>query len=136
MVCTFIGAQAMVDTDKTGGRNPLVDAAQDLDILGGGARSEAERELDEMRGPMVARRAEDDPRLQMAWPVAADPEAGVEASNPAGSFEGFLTLMGGGAGKPAMPGAEQATEGGEDLSRTAGPPTGRLSTGQSLTSVM
>ena len=78
VVCTFIGAQAQIDTDKTGGRNPLVEMAQSLDILGG--KTEAERELDEMRGPKVADRGEDDPRLQLARPVAADPRAGVEAS--------------------------------------------------------
>ena len=62
VVCTFIGAQAQIDTEKTNGRNPLVDLAQSLDILGG--KTEAERELDAMRGPKVADRWEDDPRLQ------------------------------------------------------------------------
>lgn len=105
VTCTFIGAQAQIDTDKTGGRNPLVELAQSLDILGG--RTDAERELDEMRGPKVADRVEDDPRLQLK-PVAADPGRGVEAANPEGSFEAMIRLMGGGAGKPAMPGIEQA----------------------------
>lgn len=104
-ICTFIGAQAMIDTEKTGGRNPLVDLAQSLDIMGG--RTPEEEELDRMRGPMVAARAEDDPRLQLR-PVAADPERGIEAANPDGSFEAFIAMMGGGMGPPAMPGAEQA----------------------------
>jgi len=99
-VCSFIGAQAQIDTEKTGGRNPLVDAAQALDILGG--KSEEEKELDRMRGPMVAARAEDDPRLQLK-PVAADPGKGVEASNPSGSFEAMIRMMGGGT-SPAVPG--------------------------------
>ena len=106
VVCTFIGAQAMIDTGKTGGRNPLVELAQSLDILGG--KTQAERELDEMRGPKVADRIEDDPRLQTARPVAADPAAGVDAANPEGSFEAMLRLLGGGAGKTAVPGIEQA----------------------------
>ena len=108
VVCTFIGAQAQIDTDKTGGRNPLVDLAQSLDILGG--KTDAERELDEMRGPRVADRAEDDPRLQLK-PVAADPEHDVEAANPAGSFEAMIRMLGGGSGKAAMPGIEQAAAG-------------------------
>ncbi len=104
-ICSFIGAQAQIDTEKTGGRNPLVDAAQALDILGG--QSEEEKELDRIRGPRVADRIEDDPRFSR---VAADPAAGVEASNPSGSFEAFLAMMGGAAGGPvAMPGIEQAT---------------------------
>ena len=41
VVCTFIGAQAQIDTEKTGGRNPLVDLAQSLDILGGKTRGGA-----------------------------------------------------------------------------------------------
>ena len=96
-MCTFIGAQAQVDTSKHGGRNPLVDAAMDLDILGG--RTDAERELDAIRGEKVADRIEDDPRL--AAKVAADPEHGVEADNGAGSYEAFLTMFG---GPPPMPG--------------------------------
>jgi hypothetical protein len=112
VVCTFIGAQAQIDTDKTGGRNPLVELAQSLDILGG--KTDAERELDEMRGPRVADRVEDDPRLQMK-PVAADPDRDVEASNPAGSLEAMIKMFGGGTGKPAMPGIEQAAvDGGGD----------------------
>lgn len=90
-ICTFIGAQAMVDTDKHGGRNPLVDAAVRLSIFGGGEtpeQQEIERELDEMRGEVVAQDWRDDPRLQR--PVPADPERGVEAANAAGSFEGFM----------------------------------------------
>jgi hypothetical protein len=106
VVCTFIGAQAQIDTEKTGGRNPLVEMAQSLDILGG--KSEAERALDEMRGPKVADRMEDDPRLQTTRPVAADPDQGVEAANPAGSLEAMIQMFGGGAGKTAIPGIEQA----------------------------
>lgn len=107
-VCTFIGAQAMVDTERHGGRNPLVDAAQHLDITGG--RDEAERELDAIRGPKVADRWEDDSRL--SGKVQADPQRGVEAANAEGSFEAMLRLMGGGP-KPAMPGINGHAEGGE-----------------------
>lgn len=114
VVCTFIGAQAQIDTEQTGGRNPLVDLAQSLDILGG--KTEAERDLDAMRGPKVADRWEDDPRLQESRPVAADPARGVEASNPDGSFEAMIKMFGGGgSGKAAMPGIEQAAaEGGAE----------------------
>jgi hypothetical protein len=109
-VCTWIGAQAMVDTEKTGGRNPLVDMAQQLDFTG--AKSDAERELDELRGPRVADRIEDDPRLQLR-PVAADPDTGTEAANPDGSFEAMIRMFGGGAGPAAVPGIEQAASDGD-----------------------
>jgi len=109
-VCSFIGAQAWIDTDQTGGRNPLVEAAQALDFTGG--IDPAEAELDALRGPRVADRIEDDPRLQLSRPVAADPDKGVEAGNPTGSFEAFIAMMGGGMGPPAMPGAEQAAQDG------------------------
>lgn len=102
----------MIDPDQHGGRNPLVDLAQSIDFLGG--KSAAERELDAMRGEKVADRLEDDPRLQLSKPVPADPERGVEAANPQGSFEAFIAMMGGGVGPPAMPGVEQAAgDGGE-----------------------
>jgi hypothetical protein len=96
-VCAFIGAQAWVDTSKHGGRNPLLDAAGDIDIFG-----KAESELDAIRGPKVADRLEDDPRLGYA---KADPEKGVEAANSAGSFEAFMTMFG---GPPPIPGREAA----------------------------
>lgn len=105
-MCSFIGAQAWVDVKAHGGRNPLVDAALELSIFG--ERSEAERELDEIRGPMVARDVKDDPRIS---PQAADPNKGVEASNPDGSFEAFFAMFGGGA-RPAMPGIGQQPQGG------------------------
>lgn len=96
MVCQFIGAQAMVDTSKTGGRNPLVDLAQSIDIFGG--RTPEEIELERIRGPKVADSIEDDPRFGK---VAADPDTGQEAANAAGSYEAFLSLMG---GPPPVPG--------------------------------
>jgi hypothetical protein len=96
IICQFIGAQAWIDTDKTGGRNPLVDAAMEIDIFGG--RSERDILLDQIRGEKVADRAEDDPRISK---VAADPKAGVEAANPSGSFEAMLRMFSGGA-RPAM----------------------------------
>lgn len=98
MICTWIGMAAPVDIDKHGGRNPLVDAAQELDIFG--TKTQRDRELDELRGEVVAADWKDDPRLQR--PVAADPVNGVEASNPDGSFEAFMGMMGGGP-RPAMP---------------------------------
>ena len=104
-VCSFIGAQAQIDTEKTGGRNPLVDAAQALDILGG--KTEEEKELDRIRGPRVADRIEDDPRFSR---VAADPRKGVEAENPQGSFEAFMAMMGGGT-SPGMAGVEAQANG-------------------------
>lgn len=64
--------------------------AQAIDLLGG--KTDAERELEAMRGPKVADRIEDDPRLQASRP--ADPEHGVEAANAAGSYEGFLRKFG------------------------------------------
>jgi hypothetical protein len=109
-VCVWIGAQAQIDTEKTGGRNPLVDMAQELDILGG--KSDRDRELDAIRGEKVADDWRDDPRIA---PVAADPDKGVEAANPAGSLEAMLAMMGGGMGGPvAMPGIEQAANGSGD----------------------
>jgi hypothetical protein len=96
MVCQFIGAQAMIDTGKHGGRNPLVEAAASISVFGD--KAPEEQELDRIRGPKVADSVEDDPRFGK---VAADPEAGVEASNGAGSYEAFLSLMG---GPPPVPG--------------------------------
>lgn len=89
-MCKFIGAQAQVDISKHGGRNPLVDMADSIDILGG--KTAEERELDAVRGPKVADHWQDDPRLA---PVPADPAAGVEASNGAGSYEALLSAFGG-----------------------------------------
>jgi hypothetical protein len=97
MVCQFIGAQAMIDTDKTGGRNPLVELAQSIDIFG--ARSPEEQELDRMRGPKVADSVDQDPRFQ--GKVAADPAAGVEAANAPGSFEAFSAMFGAAVPPPA-----------------------------------
>jgi hypothetical protein len=94
-ICSFIGAQAMVDTEKHGGRNPLVELAASLDIFA--TRSPEERELDRIRGPKVADRLEDDARFAR---VAADPAAGVEASNAAGSYEGFAAMFGAAAPPP------------------------------------
>jgi hypothetical protein len=68
------------------GRNPLVEAAQAIDIFGGAER-ERERELDAVRGEMVAADWRDDPRFA---PVPADPDTGQEASNTPGSFESFM----------------------------------------------
>ena len=88
-MCSFIGAQAMIDTDKHGGRNPLVELAASIDIFG--RKTDAERELDEMRGERVADRLEDDPRFAR---VAADPAQGVEAANGPGSFEALSGVFG------------------------------------------
>jgi hypothetical protein len=97
-VCGFIGAQAWVDTKAHGGRNPLVELAAAISITG----SPEQDELDRIRGPKIADRLEDDPRLGMA---KADPANGVEAANSAGSFEAFMTMFG---GPPPVPGREAA----------------------------
>jgi hypothetical protein len=97
-VCQFIGAQAMVDTKQHGGRNPLVELAASIDILGG--QSPEERELDRIRGPKVADRIEDDPRFAR---MAADPDTGQEAVNGAGSYEAMMRMF---AGPPPVPGRE------------------------------
>jgi hypothetical protein len=97
-VCTFIGAQAMIDVKQHGGRNPLVEMAQSISITGDQAPEEIE--LDRIRGPRVADRLEDDPRFAR---VAADPAAGVEAENAAGSYEQLLAAF---AGPPPVPGRE------------------------------
>jgi hypothetical protein len=95
-MCSFIGAQAPVDTSKHGGRNPLVEAAREISIFGD--KSDAERELDRIRGPRVADSIEDDPRFAR---VQADPEKGVEAANGAGSYEAMMAMF---AGPPPVPG--------------------------------
>lgn len=96
-MCGFIGAQAWVDTKQHGGRNPLVELAAAISIL-----DKPDAELEAMRGPKVADRIEDDPRIGK---TQADPANGVEASNGAGSYEAFLRLMG---GPPPVPGREPA----------------------------
>jgi hypothetical protein len=89
----------MVDTEKHGGRNPLVDLASDIDIFGG--RTPEQIAQEKLRGPVVARSIEEDPRF--LGKTAADPEKGVEASNSAGSYEAFMAMMG---GPPPVPGRE------------------------------
>jgi len=89
----------MVDTEKHGGRNPLIDMAADIDIFG--RKSPEEIEQEKLRGPVVARSIEEDPRFQ--GKVAANPDTGQEAANAAGSYEAFMTLMG---GPPPIPGRE------------------------------
>jgi hypothetical protein len=106
-ICQFIGAQAMIDTSKTGGRNPLVDAAMAISIFG--EKSPEELELERIRGPKVADSLEEDPRFAK---IAADPEAGVEAANPTGSYEGFFRMFGGGGMPPPVP-EDLALSGGE-----------------------
>lgn len=86
-ICSFIGAQAMVDTTKTGGRNPLVDLAASLHII----PTDEDLELERIRGPRVADSIEDDPRFGT---VPADPAAGQEAANSSGSFEAMLSMFG------------------------------------------
>lgn len=97
-ICSFIGAQAPVDTSKTGGRNPLVEMARDISIFG--EKTPEEEELDRIRGPQVASSIDDDPRFGK---VAADPDKGVEAANSTGSYEAFMGMMGGGAVPPPVP---------------------------------
>lgn len=95
-MCTFIGAQAQIDTKATGGKNPLIELASSIDIFHGNS----DPELDEIRGPKVADRVEDDPRFGA---TAADPEHGVEADNSSGSYEAFMTAF---SGPPPIPGRE------------------------------
>lgn len=94
-----------MDTDKHGGKNPLVEAAREIDIFAGARGNGEQSELDKLRGEKVADRLEDDPRFTVK--TAADPEQGVEAANGDGSFEAMLRMFGGGM-KPAMPGIEEA----------------------------
>lgn len=84
-MCGFIGAQAQLDTDKTGGKNPLVELAQSIDVF-------AQPGTDAIRGEKVADDWRDDPRVA-AQP--ADPDTGQEASNAAGSMEAFFGMLGG-----------------------------------------
>jgi hypothetical protein len=70
--------------------------AQEMSFTG--HRSAEEAELDRIRGPRVANSLEDDPRFGK---TAADPEAGVDAANSAGSYESFLQAFG---APPPMPG--------------------------------
>lgn len=88
---------------KQGQKNPLVEAVSNIDIFGG--KDERERELERMRGPVVAEDWHDDPRLA---PVAADPAKEVEASNPDGSFEAFLQMFGGPPPPPNGDGGDHA----------------------------
>lgn len=76
---------------SSGRRNPFMDLVEDLSIWPR-ELSEEEKELERMRGERVADSLEDDPRFQGERMVEADPDNGVEASNPGGSFE---ALMGG-----------------------------------------
>ena len=98
-MCAFIGAQAQVDTKRTGGRNPLVELAQSIDILA------APGDLDQLRGERVADNWEDDPRL--APRVSADPENGVEAANSPGSYEAFAAMFGAQLPSGPPPGGEE-----------------------------
>lgn len=99
-MCSFIGAQAQIDVREHGGRNPLVEMAQSIDILAG--QSAEEQALAALRGDKVADRIEDDPRLAR---TAADPATGTEAANATGSYEAFVKMMGGGV-LPPPPDAE------------------------------
>jgi hypothetical protein len=84
----WIGAAGFVESEN--GRNPLVEATREISIFGPVPSAEDE-ELDALRGEKVADRAEDDPRLSF---TKADPERGVEAANPDGSFEALAAMFG------------------------------------------
>jgi hypothetical protein len=99
-VCGFIGAQAQIDTKASGGKNPLVELAQAIDIMG----SSRDTELDAIRGEKVADDWREDPRLSQQ---AADPGHGVDASNAAGSMEAFM----GSFGTPPPPSSGEGGEG-------------------------
>jgi hypothetical protein len=102
VLSSFVGAAGMVEAQN--GKNPLVEAAREIDIFAGSSPEHLarERELDELRGEVVAADWRDDPRLQK--PVAADPERGIEAANADGSFESFMRAFDpGGAHLAAVP---------------------------------
>jgi hypothetical protein len=101
-VCSFIGAQ-QVQIKPVNGRNPLVDLARSIDILG--AVSAEEQALRDLRGEPVAASLEEDPRFGR---TAADPDKGVEADNSQGSFEAFLSAF----GAPPEASTADAAEGG------------------------
>jgi hypothetical protein len=87
-ICSFIAGFAGMFMGEDGQRNnPMLAAARAISFLGG--KSQEADELDAIRGEKVADDWREDPRLQM---VPADPDKGIEASNPGGSFE---KLMGG-----------------------------------------
>jgi hypothetical protein len=101
-VCTFIAAQAGMWMElKPGQQNPMLEAAQRVSILPDPPTPE-EAELEEMRGPRVADRLEDDPRFQKEKMVLADPARGVEASNPRGTFEALMNGWGPSSHGPAL----------------------------------
>jgi len=129
-VCTWIGAQAQIDTRQTGGRNPLVDAALDISLSWGGAGGDDD-ELDEMRGRRTGYVASaEQARQRIREARGGRPEAdtirvgedgavagvAVGAAEPAdeaaaevaagaadGSFEAFMRMFGGGGTPPPAP---------------------------------
>lgn len=74
------------------GHQVMMEAVRRINILEGtgmGRKLDArEAELHAMRGEKVADDIRNDPRFSR---VGADPEHGVEASNPGGSFEALMS---------------------------------------------
>jgi hypothetical protein len=88
-------AQAAFLEEK--GKRALMREAQELSFTR--ARTPGEEELDRIRGPQVADSVSSDHRFAR---VAADPRTETEAQNPAGSFEAFTSMLGGGVIPPAV----------------------------------
>lgn len=77
---------------KQGQKNPMLEAVQAISITG--EKSPEEIELERMRGEKVADDYRDDPRFAEDKMVMADPEKGVDAANPKGSFEALMAGWG------------------------------------------
>lgn len=86
-ICKFIGMQAQVDPSDHGGRNPIMDAADDIHIERTPEDEKRARELDEVRGPEIPTRGR---------AVIKDDGEVVEETIPAGTFEALM----GGLGPP------------------------------------
>jgi hypothetical protein len=120
-VCQFIAAQAQVDLEAHGGRNPLADQASRITISP--SRSAEDDELEEMRGEPDGWVSHEEGVRKMrqatghALPdtivtdgdgnvvgdtlTAEQPEAaGPAPANPEGSFEAFMSMFGGGGTPP------------------------------------
>jgi hypothetical protein len=120
-ICTFIAAQAQVDLKAHGGRNPMLDEARKISLLGDAQEAAVADEEDEMRGEqtgymdaeaakkLVAAGGRSAPELntqetdadgnmvgsELGDEMTPDEEALASAARP-GSYEGFMAMFGGG----------------------------------------